>query len=127
MLKYRRLPLLERLKEIEDPKEQFRVRSELFAQISNHEGMQLIAAAFQEIEASAFRALKVNLKPDVQVGRMLAIDQVREVLASHLPEDQQPQWLDEEEAEETFMPPFTYDSGFDIPRDRANDEEPVTE
>lgn len=117
MIRYRRLPAVERILEIEkdDPAAALSARNAIMAEFFQSEAAQLIAAILQQITAEALLGVSVGQHVERNVGALSTVARIRQLLVALLPDDskQQGDELLEGQAEEPFL---AYpDSGFDIP------------
>lgn len=114
MLRFRPLPIMqefERLIAAGDEKGAIARRNGVATELFRGEGIQLIAKILRDVQLEAYAAISLNQKPDFNVGRIAAIDDIRERLIAISPDDEGAGVIEETELEE----PFLYESGFDIP------------
>lgn len=104
-MRLRPLPIIEQLKAMDNDEAARFVRASI-QEVLLTPGFQLFLGGIQSIEANSMAALKVGLKPDFQLGRLAAFEQLRD----YLRQLKAPVPALEAEVEEDLLPP--YESGF---------------
>lgn len=76
---YKPLPVVDRLNQMEDSQARDQARRQIVAGLLANEGFQLVLETLRGIEGEALRALQAGTtRPDLEMGRMHAVEQVRE-------------------------------------------------
>lgn len=111
-MRYRQLPFIAHLTTLaaEQPAEAIKARNAAANDLVATSGFQLIISILQATEASAMDALRAGIKPEYQLGRMAAIQALRNGIGALLTVPDV-DWHDD--AEEDVLPEFK--SEFSIP------------
>lgn len=111
-MRYRELPIEVRLRNVRDTQgadEMVKTRSELFLQVANMEGFQIVTVILRDRERMLHNQLMLARDPNqicAVVGGLKEIEQIRASLAALVPAEQRSaiDWFDD--AEEDYISPL---------------------